>query len=148
MAGYWLAQVNVGLARHEMDSIHMQGFVSRLEEIDSLADHAPGFVWRLQTEEGDSTSIRVFDDPLMLVNLSVWEDLAALRKFVFKSSHAELLKNRAEWFRKMDTSHLAMWWIPRGHTPSVEEAKEKLEYIRQHGPSQAAFNLARPFPSP
>ena len=115
MTGYWLAQVNVALARHEMDSIHMQGFVSRLEEIDSLADHAPGFVWRLQTEEGDSTSIRVFDDPLMLVNLSVWEDLEALRKFVFKSSHAELLKNRAGWFRKMDTNHLAMWWIPHGY---------------------------------
>jgi len=148
MAGYCLAQVNVALARDEMDSSQMQGFVSRLEEIDSLADHAPGFVWRLQTESGDSTSIRVFDDPLMLVNLSVWEDLEALRQFVFRTLHAELLKNRAEWFRKMDTNHLAMWWIPHGHVPSVEEAKEKLEYIRQHGPSQEAFNLAKAFPSP
>jgi hypothetical protein len=148
MTGYWLAQLNVALARHEMDSPVMQGFVSRLEEIDSLADHAPGFVWRLQTEEGDSTSIRVFDDPLMLVNLSVWEDLESLRQFVFKTSHAELLKNRAAWFKEMDTNHLAMWWIPHGHIPSVEEAKAKLENIRQHGPSQAAFNLAKPFPSP
>ncbi len=148
MTGFWLAQLNVALAKEEMDSPVMQGFVSRLEEIDSLADHAPGFVWRLQTEEGDSTLIRVFGDPLMLVNLSVWEDVEALRQFVFKTLHVELLKNRAEWFRKMDTNHLVLWWIPHGHIPSVEEAKEKLEYIRQHGPSQAAFNLARPFPSP
>ena len=148
MSGYQLAQINVALAWHEMDSIQMQGFVSRLEEIDSLADHAPGFVWRLQTEEGDSTSIRVFNDPLMLINLSVWEDVEALRQFVFKSAHVELLKNRAQWFRKMDTNYLALWWIPHGHVPSVEEAKEKLEYIRAHGPSQEAFNLAKPFPSP
>jgi len=148
MTEYWLAQLNVALARHEMDSIHMHGFVSRLEEIDSLADRAPGFVWRLQTEEGDSTAIRVFDEPLMLINLSVWEDLETLRQFVFKSSHAELLKNRAAWFRKMESNHLALWWIPRGHVPSIEEAKEKLDCIRQHGPTQEAFSLAKPFPPP
>jgi len=148
MTGYWLAQLNIAPAKDEMDSPVMQGFVSRLDEINALADCSDGFVWRLQTEKGDATSIREFDDALVLVNLSVWEDLETLRQFVFRTLHAELIKNRAEWFRKMDTNHLVMWWIPHGHVPSVEEAKTKLEYIRQHGPTQEAFNLAKPFPTP
>lgn len=102
MKNYQLAQIKVALARDEMDSERMAGFVARLDEINAIADRAAGFVWRLQSEAGDSTAIRVFDDPLLLVNLSVWDDLQSLQHFVYKTSHVELLRDRDAWFTKLD----------------------------------------------
>ena len=148
MNNYQLAQINVALARDEMDSELMAGFVARLDEINAIADQAAGFVWRLQTEAGDSTAIRVFDDPLLLVNLSVWDDLASLQNFVYKTAHVELLRDRDAWFSKLRSAHQALWWVPRGHTPSVGEAKDKLEHIRRLGPTAQAFTFARSFPPP
>lgn len=102
LKNYQLAQIKVALARDEMDSERMAGFVARLDEINAIADRAAGFVWRLQSEAGDSTAIRVFDDPLLLVNLSVWDDLQSLQHFVYKTSHVELLRDRDAWFTKLD----------------------------------------------
>lgn len=142
---YQIAQINVAKALAEMDSKVMQGFVSRLDEINAIADAALGFVWRLQSEEGDSTSIRVFKDNLLLVNMSVWETFDDLKNYVYKSFHIELIRDREAWFSKMGKPHQALWWIPAGHIPSLEEAKEKLEYIRKHGPGKDAFTFGRPF---
>jgi hypothetical protein len=33
-------------------------FVAGLDRINAMADGAPGFVWRLQTEDGNATAIR------------------------------------------------------------------------------------------
>ena len=140
-----LAQVNIGRARGAPDSAVMQEFMARLEEINGIADGSPGFVWRLQTEEGDATSIQAFDDELLLVNMSVWEDLDSLKNFVYKSLHVKLLQNRDAWFEKMQTPYQALWWVPEGHLPSVEEAKEKLAYLQANGPSEVAFTFAAPF---
>jgi len=148
MTDYRLAEINVAQARDEMESAVMAGFVSRLGEINALADRSPGFVWRLQGEDGDSTSIRVFDDPLLLVNLSVWESLEALQGFVYRSVHVELIRDRDAWFAKMKTGHQALWWIPCGHTPSLAEAKARLDHVRQFGPTREAFTFARNFPPP
>ena len=140
-----LAQVNVAEAKAEMDSDIMSGFVSRLDEINEIADRSPGFIWRLQTEDGDATSIRVFDDPLLLVNMSVWESVESLKTFVYKSAHVELVGDREAWFRKRDSAHQVLWWVPAGHMPTIEEAKAKLEYIRQHGATQEAFTFGKAF---
>jgi len=145
---YHLAQVNVALAKAEMESAVMQGFVSRLEEINTLADSSPGFVWRLQDESGDATYILVFDEPLLLVNMSVWESLEALKNYVYQSLHVEVLRNRSAWFDAMKETHLALWWIPAGHIPTTVEAKKKLEHIRQHGPTAEAFTFGKPYPAP
>lgn len=145
MENHYIAQVNVAQALAEMDSKIMEGFVSRLDEINALADNAPGFVWRLQTEEGDSTSIRVFEDPLLLVNMSVWETIDDLKNYVYKSFHVELIRDRAAWFSKIGRPHQALWWVPIGHIPTPEEAKEKLEHITMHGPSKEAFTFGKVF---
>ncbi len=81
-----------------MDSETMKGFVDRLDEINNLADNSPGFIWRLQTEEGDATSIKAFDDPSLIVNMSVWENIETLKKFVYKSLHVELIRDRDAWY--------------------------------------------------
>ena len=66
--GYHLAQVNIALPQAPLDSEQLAGFVERLEPVNALADAAPGFVWRLQTEDGDATGIRAFGDDRLIVN--------------------------------------------------------------------------------
>ena len=148
MAKYHLAQVNIALAKGEMDTELMNGFVSRLDEINAMADNAEGFVWRLQTDDGDSTAIRIFDKPLLLVNMSVWESVDTLKNFVYTSAHVELIRDRQAWFHKFVDAHQALWWIPFGHIPTTEEAKEKLEYIQENGSSPLAFHFGKPFSMP
>ena len=126
----------------------MQGFVSRLDEINALAESAEGFIWRLQEDSGSATAIRVFDDPLLLINMSVWANLEALKHYVYKSLHVELIKDREVWFNKLGASHQALWWIPVGHIPSIEEAQIKLDHIRKHGSSAEAFTFAQAYPVP
>ena len=145
MKKYELAQINIANSRAERDSPIMKDFMDRLDEINALADTSPGFVWRLQTEEGDATSIQAFDDPLLLVNISVWEDIESLKVFVYKSNHVELIQDRDAWFKKTADAHQALWWIPRGHIPPVAEAKERLLHLQAHGPSEHAFTFAQPF---
>ena len=148
MNEYHLAQINIAMSRGDRDSEIMKGFVDRLDEINGIADNSPGFLWRLQTEEGDATGIQAFDDPLLLVNVSVWENIDSLKRFVYKSLHVELIQDRDAWFEKLPESHQALWWVAEGHRPSVEEAKAKLRYLQANGPSEVAFTFARSFAPP
>ena len=147
-AGYHLAQFNIGKMIAPLDDPRIASFVEQLEPINALADSSPGFVWRLQSEEGDATALRVFDDPDILVNMSVWESLAALREFVYRSEHRELLRARANWFVKSEGPHLVLWWIPAGSQPTVEEAKQKLALLQAHGPTEQAFDFRHSFAPP
>ena len=147
MTDFHLAQINIAQARDAMESAVMKGFVDRLDEINELADVSAGFVWRLQTEEGDATAIQAFDDPAMIVNMSVWEDLVSLKHYVYKSAHVELIRDRDAWFHKIKNVHQVLWWIPKGHVPTVQEGKEKLAILEQLGPSQEAFTFAKPSPA-
>ena len=145
---YHIAQLNIAKAVAEMDTETMAGFVARLDEINQLADSAPGFIWRLQTEAGDSTAIRVFKDPLILVNISVWENIESLKTFVYKSFHVELIRDREAWFKKVAEAHQVLWWVEAGHIPSIDEAREKLDFLRENGVSQQAFTFGKPFDAP
>ena len=147
MSHFHLAQINIAKAKQELDSPVMSGFVARLDEINALAERTPGFVWRLKTEEGDATALRVFNDPLLIINMSVWQDIETLKAFVYQTAHIEVLRSRASWFDKMDESHLALWWVEAGHEPSLEEAKQKLVLIQRLGPTADAFNFSRTFGS-
>ena len=149
MSDHHLAQVNIGRAKGEMDDPVMHGFVSRLDEINALAEATPGFVWRLTGDGNDATSLRPYpDDHLILVNLSVWETPEALRGYVYKSAHTEVMRGRKAWFERMQEMYYAMWWIPAGHIPTVAEAKARLDHLRAHGESAEAFTFAKVFPAP
>jgi len=148
MAGFQLAQINIAQAKDDMESEVMRGFVERLDEINQLAESSPGFVWRLQDESGNAADIHAFDDPLVLINMSVWQDIDSLKGFVYRSVHVDLLRDRDAWFDKTSLAHQALWWIPAGHTPSQEEGVERLRHLQQHGPSAQAFTFARPAPQP
>ena len=148
-ARYQLAQANIARMRAPLESAVMEGFRSQLERINAVADASPGFVWRLQSDEGDATAIRAFDDPLMLVNVSVWESLEALHAYVYKSDHVGPLRGRRAWFEPLTgQASLALWWIPGGHTPTVAEAVERLGLLCARGPTADAFSFREPFPPP
>jgi hypothetical protein len=119
----------------------MEGFVSRLEEINQLADTAPGFVWRLQSDSGSATYVRPYEDDRILVNLSVWATIDDLRHYVFETAHGEVMRNRRAWFEKMSEAYSALWWVPVGEIPSVEQAKDRLESLRNNGPTAHAFTF-------
>lgn len=130
------------------DSPVMKEFIDNLAPINAIADASPGFIWRLQDETGDATGIQPFNDPLVLVNMSVWIDLESLKNYMLKTGHVDFLKRRYEWFEKMNEPNHVMWWIEKGHIPTLDEAKEKLTLLQNSGDTPAAFSMRRPyFPS-
>jgi hypothetical protein len=143
-----LAQVNIALPVEPLDSPALAEFVELLEPVNALADGAPGFVWRLQTDEGDATAIRAFGDDRLIVNMSVWESADALWDFVYDAGHLEVMRRRREWFTRMAESHMVLWWVPAGTVPTVADAEERLERLRAEGPTPQAFTFKRRFEAP
>jgi hypothetical protein len=141
-----LAQVNVAHMRTPLEDPAMAGFVARIEEINALADRSPGFVWRLAADAGSALYLRPYDDDRILFNMSVWRSVEALRDFVYRSAHAQLFRQRHDWFHRFDRSYLALWWVPQGTLPSVDDAKTRLAHLDVHGPTPTAFTFKTTFP--
>ena len=148
MSAYELAQLNIGIIRGPMDSPVMAEFAANLARINALAEASPGFVWRLQTEAGDATAIRAFENPNMLLNMSVWRDLESLRQYVYASAHMEIMRRRREWFERMSEAYLVLWWVPRHHRPGIAEALDRLEALRRCGPHALAFSFRQAYAPP
>lgn len=147
MSTYELAQLNVARMKEPLESPTMADFVANLERINALAESSPGFLWRLQTEEGDATALRPLGEDT-LVNVSVWRDVQSLNKYVYQSAHVEIMRRRKEWFERMREAYVVLWWVPKGHRPTVSEAIAKLELLRANGPTQEAFTFRQAFPPP
>lgn len=146
---YHLAQVNTATLRAPIDSPEMADFVAQIRRINAIADADPGFVWRLRSEGAeDATNIRAFEDKRILITLTVWKSVEALSHYVYRSAHADIMRDRYRWFEKADQPILALWWIQVGHIPTVTEAKERLEHLRRYGSTPTAFSFSKPFPSP
>lgn len=147
MNDYQLAQLNIARLLEPLDSPRLADFVANLDRINALAESAEGFVWRLQTEEGDATGIQDFGAEY-IVNLSVWRDAQALFDFVYRSAHTEIMGRRKEWFARLDRAYSVLWWVPAGHQPGTAEARERLERLQQQGPGPEAFTFKQRFPMP
>lgn len=145
---YHLAQINIGRILAPTDDPKLEGFMSQLDAINALADAAPGFVWRLQSASGNATDIVYNEDPFVLLNMSVWESVEALRNFTYKTAHAGVLRDRAKWFEKMDKPYYCLWWIPAGHIPTVAEGRERLEHYQKNGATPYSFWFSKEFPQP
>jgi hypothetical protein len=144
-AGCQLAQLNIARPRAALDDPLMAEFMANLERINGLGDTSPGFVWRLQGEGGDATGLEQPFGPDIIVNLTVWADLASLRAFAFKSEHAQFLRRRTQWFGELGGPHLVLWWVPAGHRPSLAEAKVRLDLLAAEGPTAAALVFSSAF---
>jgi Domain of unknown function (DUF3291) len=144
LADLHVAQVNIALAKAPIDAPLMAEFVARLDPVNAVADNFPGFVWRLQGEDGNATAIRAFGDDRVIVNMSVWESIDHVADFVYRSGHIDVMRRRREWFDRIRL-HMTLWWIPAGHLPSVAEAQQRLAHLREHGPTPYAFTFKRRF---
>jgi Domain of unknown function (DUF3291) len=147
-ARHHLAQINVARMLYPLDHPGMAGFVAQLDRINALADRAPGFVWRLQDDSGNATGLQPFDDPMMIVNMSVWRSPEALFAFVYRSAHVEVMRARKAWFEKPTGAYMALWWLAAGEVPSLAEGKARLEHLQEHGASTHAFTLKQRFDPP
>jgi hypothetical protein len=143
-----LAQLNVGTARYDLDDPRMSGFMDRLDDINALADENPGFVWRLQTDSGNATDIKVTDNPKFILNMSVWQSVESLSAFVYRSDHQPVMADRRQWFENGADAYQVLWWIKAGTIPTVEDALERLDLLRRNGASDEAFTFRTPFRAP
>ncbi|GAB3269365.1 DUF3291 domain-containing protein [Larkinella harenae] len=148
MPTYQLAQVNVAHLLAPLDSPLLADFVANLDPINALADQSTGFVWRLKTDEGDATTVQAFDDELILVNLSVWETIDALKHYTYHTAHTAIMKRRREWFSKFQGFYMALWWMEAGQFPTPLEARQRLDALNQFGPTRFAFTFRNPFENP
>ena len=146
---YHLAQLNIAQGKAPMDDPLMADFAAQLDKVNALAEASPGFVWRLKDESGNATNIQAFDDPKLLINMSVWESVEALRDFAYRDrDHTTVMRDRQRWFTPLDGPHLVLWWVPAGHQPDLHEAKARLARLAEQGPSPDAFTFAKSFPPP
>ncbi|WP_109300271.1 DUF3291 domain-containing protein [Aquimarina sp. AU474] len=136
-----LAQVNIAEMKAPINDPIMIDFVNNLDRINALAEGSKGFVWRLKGDEGNATAIRVFEYDFLIINMSVWKDVETLFDFTYKTAHVEILKRKKEWFQNMKNMHMAFWYVNEGHHPTPQEAKSRLEYIREHGETPYAFTF-------
>jgi hypothetical protein len=137
--GMHLAQLNVARALDELDSPRLSGFMAALDRVNAVAERSPGFVWRLKSDAGNATDIKVSDDARFIVNMSVWETASHLEQFVWNTVHARVYDKKASWFEAPATPHFVMWFVAAGHEPTVEEAMARLQHLTAHGPSAHAF---------
>jgi hypothetical protein len=141
-SSHHLAQLNIGRIRYEVDDPRMADFTNNLSLVNGLAERSPGFVWRFIDDSGNSTSTRPYADPRIAINMSVWENVESLERFVYQTIHKRFYGRRAECFEHLAEPYFVMWWVPAGHRPSVEEAVARLENFKQHGPSDRVFDWA------
>src|SRR5262245_24746152 len=120
--GTHLAQLNVGRAVDALDSPRLAPFMGALDRVNAIAERSPGFVWRLKSDSGNATDIKVSDDPLFIINMSVWETAEHLEQFVWNTVHARVYDKKANWFEAKTAPHFVMWFVPIGHEPTPEEA--------------------------
>jgi Domain of unknown function (DUF3291) len=148
MSDWHLAQVNVGRMFGQRGDPQVAGFYAELDAINALADAATGFVWRLQGDGNDATDLRPTPDPLFLINMSVWADAEALFDFVYRTAHTSVMSRRKAWFERMDSAYQALWWVPAGHRPTIDEGLAKLWLLDRFGPTPHAFTFKARFPAP
>lgn len=145
---YQLAEINIATFRVPMTDPVNADFIANLDRVNALAEAAPGFVWRLVEEGNNSLEIKAFENPNTVINMSVWTSMGALADFVYRNEgHREIMRRRKEWFDRMEF-HLALWWVPAEHRPTVTEGRDRLESLSRVGPSAYAFVFSKPFPAP
>lgn len=141
----YIAQMNIATALYDLDDPRMHGFMSRLDEINALAEQSPGFIWRLKGESGNATDLDTGLSPSTIVNMSVWKTVEDLHRYVYKSVHLEVLGKKREWFQKLTQAHQVLWWIEAGHEPTLSEGLHRLEQLRKEGPTSEAFTFTSSF---
>jgi Domain of unknown function (DUF3291) len=145
--GFHIAQFNMAKLLAPLDDPQLADFVGSLERINTIADESPGFIWRLQGDSGDATSLRPLGEDV-IVNMSVWRDIDSLHDFVYRTAHAPVMAKRRQWFAKPEGPFMVLWWVRAGYRPTIDDAKARLSLLAHKGPSPGAFTFKTRFPVP
>mgnify|MGYP000542512713 CR=1 FL=1 len=139
-----LAQYNIIRLKDELDSPIIKEFKDFLAPVNLLAEESDGFIWRLKDESGESaTDLETpYEDKLIFVNMSVWENYESLSEYTYKTVHSYFLKSRKKWSNEIEGHKAVLWYIEKGHIPTISEAKEKLDLFNQKGASPKAFGMS------
>jgi Domain of unknown function (DUF3291) len=138
----YVAEFNIARLRLPLDAPDNAEFVAVLEAVNKMAEASTGFVWRLTSDDHPSlNNLQLYDDPLIIVNFSVWTDLESLHHFVYRSGHGAYFRRRREWFEET-TSKTVCWWVPEGSVPTVAQALIRLAHLERYGVTPQAFDLA------
>jgi len=133
-----LAQFNIARIRYPLDDPRMAEFVDNVARVNALVEQIDGFVWRLKDESGHAMNMRVYDDPTILPNLTLWQNAESLERFVRQTLHGRFYRRREEWFEPIDTP-LVMWWVPAGTRPTMADGVKRRDHLIAHGASEFAF---------
>jgi len=149
MSEYQIAEINIA----KMNGVNindpiMKEFVDNLDKVNAVAENSEGFVWRLKDESNNSTNLNPYNDEQVIINISVWENIETLENFIYKTFHTDFLKRRKEWFKTFGKAYTAMWWMPKGQFPTIQEAVDKLDYLQKNGSSNIVFDFKNKFPQP
>ncbi|HEX2593720.1 MAG TPA: DUF3291 domain-containing protein [Rhizomicrobium sp.] len=135
-----LAQLNIGRLKGGKGDPRMADFFANLDRINAMAERMPGFVWRLKAEgTNDATALTMPGDETMALNLTVWESIETLEKFVWQTAHAKIYNRKHEWFETPGAPTFVMWWIEDDHIPTTEEAQGRLDHLIANGSTDYAF---------
>lgn len=146
MTSFHIAQINVARMKGlNIDDPAMKEFADNLDRVNALAERSEGFVWRLKDDSNNATGLNPYKDDQIIINVSVWKSIEALEQYVFKTFHADFLKRRREWFQAYGKVYTALWWVPEGVVPTMQEAVNKLDYLQKNGPSEFAFDFKNKF---
>ena len=140
--GMHLAELNVGRLLAPTDDPRVADFMAALDRINGIGKRSPGFVWMMEGsgEPGTgNTDTKIAGDAQYVSNLTVWQDVASLEHFVWNTVHRTFYERRAEWFEVLGKMHFAMWWVPEGHQPTLDEALARLDHIAVNGDTDHAF---------
>ncbi|MGH6928772.1 MAG: DUF3291 domain-containing protein [Dongiaceae bacterium] len=148
MSGHHIAQLNIARAVAPLEDPLLADFMAQLDAVNAMAEASPGFVWRLKSDSGNATDIRAYDDPRMIVNMSVWESIDALFAFTYKTAHTKVMNRRKEWFEPLPGPHMVLWWIEAGTIPTVVDAQRRLNHLAKYGPTAEAFTFKVKFAPP
>jgi hypothetical protein len=148
MSRWHLAQVNVGTLVGPEGDPRVQAFFDQLDTVNAIAEGSLGFVWRLKGEGNNATDINPTPDPRFVLNISLWESVEALMAFAYRSGHAGVLAKRGSWFEPHAANHMALWWVPAGHLPTMESGLARLWLLDRHGPTAEAFTFRTRFGPP
>jgi hypothetical protein len=139
-----LAQISVDYLRYPPDAPELREFWELLAQDRELSGRAPGFLWRLPAED-EELAARASEDARLVIDLCVWESVELLWAFTFRGPHLELVAHRHDWFEPHVASQVALWWVPGGALPTVEEGERRLRHLAEHGPTPTAFTFATRF---
>lgn len=140
-----LAELNIARAKYDMDAPEIKDFVDNLDKVNGIAEQSAGFIWRLKDDSGNATDIQAFDDPRVVLNMSVWLDVDSLKDFMFKTFHRDIMKRKGEWLDRPKEATYVLWWVEEGHIPTIDEALTRLHHLRANGESPKAFSFKTTF---